>query len=72
MVNKLLKRVSLKKKKIKIQFISNILFNYMYLIMLEYKFAIAQFPTLSNSVLNILTNDKNFLTIFISLRALFK
>lgn len=48
MVNKLLKRVSLKKKKIKIQFISNILlFNYMYLIMLEYKFAIAQFPTLS-------------------------
>lgn len=47
MVNKLLKRVSLKKKKIKIQFISNILFNYMYLIMLEYKLAIAQFPTLS-------------------------
>lgn len=48
MVNKLLKRVSLKKKKIKIQFISNILFNYMYLIMLElYKFAIAQFPSLS-------------------------
>lgn len=47
MVNKLLKRFSLKKKKIKIQFISNILFNYMYLIMLEYKFAIAQFPTLS-------------------------
>lgn len=47
MVNKLLKRVSLKKKKIKIQFISKILFNYMYLIMLEYKIAIAQFPTLS-------------------------
>lgn len=49
MVNKLLKRVSLKKKKIKIQFISHILFNYMYLIMLEDKFAIAQFPTLSYS-----------------------